>query len=417
VLGLTGCALDNPNNQNGDIEPGDPAAFVAPAVGAPTAGARENVPMAVQESAVIAAQEGVAVLRFQPVSQQLNVGDQGVVQIQIDNVVDLYGFELGVQFNPALIQIQDTDPSQNGVQIQPGAFLAPDLIVTNHADNNMGIITYIVTQTAPNTPVSGNGTIATITFAAVSAGSMPLNFTIIKLADPDTNQIPANAQLGQIIVLESGQPTPTPTSTPDGPTATPQNTPTPTPTLVVVTIEPTFTPTFVPPSPTPLPPPTNTPLPPNMVIPPGATVGFCYRVEACETLACVAQKFGVDAAYLNLVNDLAPPGYVFMNQALFIPTQYGRGPNVYVVAAGDSLFSIADACHLPLDFLAWVNCLPQDANLEPGHVLEIPIPPFPPPSRYAYPGSIAPSVPSDKPFPPPSVGCRGGCTTPACGPN
>jgi LysM repeat protein len=154
-----------------------------------------------------------------------------------------------------------------------------------------------------------------------------------------------------------------------------------------------------------------------MYIPPGATVGFCYRVEACETLACVSQKFGVDAHYLDLVNDLSPPGYVFMNQALFIPTQYGHGPNVYVVEPGDTIYSIADACHLPPDFLAWVNCLPENANLEPGHVLEIPIPPFPPPSRYAYPGSIAPSVPSSKPMPPPSVGCRGGCSSGTCGSN
>jgi hypothetical protein len=394
VLWLTGCAIDNPNSDNGDIQ------------------ANAFVPAAVAQESASLAQNGPTIIRLQPESQQLAGGVLGNVEIRVENIANLYGVDIGLQFNPNIIQVQDWDPGQDGVQIQPGNFLSPDLIAENLADNITGNITFIMTQTAPSPPVNGVGSVAVITFRAVAPGTTNLNFTSVKLSDPDGNQIPANVQSGQIIVNTPGQPTLTPTSTPVGVTATPPgDTPTPTPTLEVAT----FTPIPIPTS-TPIPP-TTTPVPPNMVIPPGATVGFCYRVEACETLACVGQKFGVDPYYLNLVNDLSPSGYVFMHQALFIPTVYGQGPNVYIVETGDTLASIADACHLPLDFLAWVNCLPENANLEPGHVLEIPIPPFPPPSRYAYPGSIAPSVPSDKPLPPPSVGCRGGCSSGACGSN
>jgi spore germination protein len=120
-------------------------------------------------------------------------------------------------------------------------------------------------------------------------------------------------------------------------------------------------------------------------IPPGATVGFCYRVQSGETLYSLAKKFGVSPAYLSLVNDLYPPDYVFVHQPLFIPEQAGRGPNVIIVKPGDSLASIADGCKLTASMIAKANDLAADAALQPGHVLIIPIPPFPPPARFAYP--------------------------------
>ncbi len=388
IVFVGGCNIPNPgSNDGGDIQ----AEGFAPPVAA-TAGVVQEAPAASSETGAAIAQTEVATISVLPTAQQLAAGELGIVQIRVNNVTDLFGLEIGLQFDPLVIEIQDSDTGQEGAQIQPGDFLSPDLIQTNQADNVAGLISYVVTQQAPSPPVSGDGVIATVNFRAIAAGTTDINFTVVKLSTPDGLQISATIEPGRVTVIESGQPTatftltPSPTSTGDTPVPTSTFTPTPTPTVMVVTVTPTFTPT-----PLPLPP-TNTPVPPNMVIPPGATVGFCYRVQLCETLACVARKFGVDPHYLSLVNDLHPPGHIFTHQALFIPETPGRGPNVYIVKEGDTLPLIADACHLPSDFLAWANCLEQDAVLQAGHVLEIPIPPFPPPSRYPYPPPGPPSV-------------------------
>jgi LysM repeat protein len=373
ALLLTGCDLAQLNPIGKDIAP----------VASPAA------------AAVQAAQNDSTIVRVQPATQQLNVGDMGNLQIWIDNVSNLFGAEISVQFDPRFIQIQDTDPATDGVQIQPGNFPAPNLTPVKLANNTTGVITYVVTQTAPTPPAAGSGAAATITFQAIGQGVSNLTFITAKLSDPNGQQIPVTVQSGQVTVTPSGQPTATITATLTL-TSTPNQ---PTPTLIPVVVTATLTPTVTPvvatatPTPIPLPPsPTITPIP-QMNIPSGATVGFCYRVQAGETLPSIAQKFGVTPGFINLVNDLNPPGYVFLHQALFIPQQsYGKGPNVYIVQSGDTLTRIADDCHLPLSFLAFVNHLSEEAVLPPGHVLAIPLPPFAPPSRYAYPGSMSPPL-------------------------
>jgi LysM repeat protein len=157
--------------------------------------------------------------------------------------------------------------------------------------------------------------------------------------------------------------------------------------------------------------PTNTPpTGPQVFIPPGATQGFCYRVQPGETLSNLAEKCATDTrfcslpdpGFISLANDLHPPGYIYPQQVLFIPNAYGSGPNVYVVRPGDTLTLIAEQCQLKVELLAYVNGeLPVNTNLANIGVLIIPRPPFAPPSRYAYPQVGPPSV-----WPPP---CSGPC--------
>jgi LysM repeat protein len=131
-------------------------------------------------------------------------------------------------------------------------------------------------------------------------------------------------------------------------------------------------------------------------IPPGATVGFCYRVQPGDTLYNLPEKFRVEMGievhphHIDVANNLQPPGYIFVHQALFIPTQMGCGPNVYITRPDDTLASVADACHLPVSFLAQVNNISQAATLQEDIVLIIPIPPFPPSAQFLYPSSVFP---------------------------
>lgn len=357
-----------------------------------------------------AAQVENAILRIQPSTQQLNVGAVATVEIQIANVADLAGADVELRFNPAVLQVQDANPATEGVQIQPGTFLRPDFVVTNEANNTTGVIRYILTQVAGTPPAAGAGTLATVNFQAVTPGISDLTFTISTLSSSVPVAIPVTAQGGQIIVTQPGQPTIEPTLGPTieptvASTAEPLPAPTEIHTLVtppLPTITPTSTSTPLPPAPTPT-------LPPLAKIPPGATLGFCYRVEPGEeNIHFLAKKFSVTPYAINLVNDLHPPSYIFTHQILFMPQQLGHGPNVYIIRQGDTLASIAAECHLTPEIIIDRNRLDPaiDPNqpLPEGQGLRIPIPYFPPPSRFPYPRGPVPVVPL-----PPS------CWPPYCG--
>lgn len=351
-----------------------------------------------------ATQNGV-VLRLQPSTQQLNVGETANIELLVDNVTNLYGADLEVQFAPSVLQVVDSNPNVEGIQITPGPFLSSDYVVSAVADNGTGLIRYIVNQTAPAEPASGSGVLASFTVQAVGMGESIFGFSTTKLSNPDGQAILPVIQITQITVGQPGQPTSTPdlsqptatlTAIPGlSPTVLPATeTPTPTVTpLFTMTPLPTMTPTF-----TPLPPPTATPSP-IVGPPPGATLGFCYRVQPGDTLYSLAQANGTSVQNIQIANDLYPPGYIYPQKALFIPTQMGAGPNFYVAQSGDTFESIADVCNLPADFLIWVNepRLGENPTLTPGEAVEIPIPPFPPPARYPYPPPGPPPV-----YPPPS---------------
>ncbi|MBE7551863.1 MAG: LysM peptidoglycan-binding domain-containing protein [Anaerolineales bacterium] len=387
ALGLFGCDIPRGDQATGDIDQFSPPAAASPAASPPA-------------QAAVAQAEGV--IRFEPSAAQVGAGNPQVVELRIENVTNLAGAEVQVQFNPAVLQVQDADPGKDGIQIEPGSFPAPDFVASNVVSNTVGLLQYAVVQIPPTQPVSGSGLLARITFQTLAAGTSDLIFTRADLATGDAQPIAVTRQSGQIVVSGPGPiVSPTSTNTPIPGQPTPTMTPLPPPgtvTPVIPTPIPTLIPTF---TPTPLPPPSPTAVAPQVFIPPGATQGFCYRVQPGDTLESLAYTYGTDPGFISLANDLYPPGHIYPQQVLFMPTAYGNGPNVYVIQPGDTLAGIADQCQLKVDVLAYVNGLAENANLDGIGVLIIPRPPFAPPSRYPYPQVGPPSV-----WPPP---CSGSC--------
>lgn len=204
------------------------------------------------------AEEGTAV-RVVPSSPQAEVGETVAVDIQVEEVTDLYGVELFLSFDPDLAEVQDADPEQEGVQVQAGSFLSADFVVQNSADNASGTVVYAVTQTAPRAPAEGSGVLATITFKGFKAGTSPIAFAHVELASyPDGAQIPASVQDGEITIVLPPTATSPPTRTPTLPPPTP-------------TAAPTSTPAPVPPTSTATPTRTTTPIPPTGTVTPVAT--------------------------------------------------------------------------------------------------------------------------------------------------
>ena len=129
-------------------------------------------------------------LRLVPTTDALSVDEAGDVEIHLDNVGNLYGLQLHVQFDPTKLQVQDADQAQEGVQIAPGVLPAPDFAVRNVVDNERGTIEYAVIQLHPRQPAQGSGVVATIHFQGVSTGASPLTLQQVKLADPDGHELP-----------------------------------------------------------------------------------------------------------------------------------------------------------------------------------------------------------------------------------
>ncbi|MDM8518860.1 cohesin domain-containing protein [Anaerolineales bacterium HSG6] len=356
--------------------------------------------------------QGEPTVKIEPASATINAGETVRVEIQIENMTGLAGAEIEIQFNAAVLQAQDADPGKDGIQMEPGTFPSPDFVAQNEVDNSVGLGTYAAVQLG--SAADGSGVLAALTFEAIADGVSDISLNKILLSNGDGQSINATAINGQITVGEGGGPNPTDTPVPVDPTDTPVPVdptdtpapvdPTPTDTPSAGNPTPTNTPVVQPPTNTPVPPPaiTSTPVPPpieppppNANIPPGATTGFCYRVQPGENLFRIGLKFNIHYNEIALANALWSSDHIIAHQALFIPEMMGNGPNFYISRGGDTLGVIAEQCRLPVDFLAKMNGLTAQDNLPlmAGHVLRIPIPPFPLPSHQpGPPGMYRPAV-------------------------
>jgi len=141
--------------------------------------------------------------------------------------------EFHITFDPNLLSVVDTDSTRDGVQVALGPFLSPDYPVQNEVNLTTGQLDFAYSQLPPSTPVSGSGVLATITFVGRAAGTSPLNFSSVILADAAAVPITNTAQNGQVTVTSGATATPPPAT----PTPTPAATPTP-PAGTVLTLSP-----------------------------------------------------------------------------------------------------------------------------------------------------------------------------------
>ena len=243
-----------------------------------------------------------------PQSSEAAVGATTTVDIKIENVEGLYGAEVHLTFSPELLEVVDAEPGVTGVQIQAGTFLSPDFVGQHTIDQAAGKIDFAIAQMPPNEPVSGSGVLAKITFKGKAAGTSPINFITVFLANQGGDEITVAAQNGNITVIAGDTPTPTatpedtatPAPTPeDTLTPTPGDTPTPTPTPAVTT--------------TPTPTPSVTPTPP-----PGDILGY-HTVQPGETLYCIGRAYGVDPYAIASQNGILNPSIIHAGTRLAIP--------------------------------------------------------------------------------------------------
>jgi hypothetical protein len=103
-----------------------------------------------------------------------------LVNLMVADVVDLYGVDVQLRYDPSQLQVEDANPRLEGIQIAPGPLLAADerFVVTNKVDATAGLITFVATLLNPAPPVSGQGVLATIAFRILGNG--PYSVEIVR---------------------------------------------------------------------------------------------------------------------------------------------------------------------------------------------------------------------------------------------
>ncbi len=115
-----------------------------------------------------------------------------VVNVILADVVELYGADFQLQYDPAQFTVQDAVPRLEGVQIAPGSLLEADsrLVVQNIVDTDTGLVNFAATLLNPAPPVSGQGVLASVTFEVVGPGPYTIEVASAKLISAGLETLP-----------------------------------------------------------------------------------------------------------------------------------------------------------------------------------------------------------------------------------
>ena len=154
-----------PSTQNGTASAPAPAA-PAPAPAPTPATAPQN-----------------AALRFEPASAALKVGETATIGVVVQNVQDLYSIPMLVQYNPAVVSVED---------VRQGGFLSggtQEVAIVERVDKDRGQAIISATR-MPNTPgISGSGTLVGIVIKGLAPGNSQLSIVQVNAKDSQQRAI------------------------------------------------------------------------------------------------------------------------------------------------------------------------------------------------------------------------------------
>jgi len=133
-----------------------------------------------------------ASLRFEPGTASLKVGETITIGVSVQNVQDLYSIPMLLQFNPAVISIED---------VRQGGFLSggtQEVAIVERVDKERGQAIISATR-MPNTPgVSGSGTLVGVVVKGLAPGNSQLS--IVQVNAKDSQQRPIQVVTGEAAV-------------------------------------------------------------------------------------------------------------------------------------------------------------------------------------------------------------------------
>jgi cohesin domain-containing protein/PEP-CTERM motif-containing protein len=136
-----------------------------------------------------------------PSSQTVSVGQTFTLDINIDQIPDLFDYQFSLTFDPAVLAAQSV--TEGALFANTGdSFFSPGTI-----DNTAGSILTTVDTLFGNVPgVSGPGTLATVQFTAIAAGMTSIDISPVDdliLQNSKGNTLPVTAHSADIIAVTS----------------------------------------------------------------------------------------------------------------------------------------------------------------------------------------------------------------------
>jgi general secretion pathway protein D len=160
--------------------PGAPDANVP----APGAGAPGSVP-----GAAVSPQGQPGKMRFEPGTVSLKVGETKTVAVVVENVNDLFSIPMLLQYNPAVISIEEFQHAVS--EGQHGGFLSggtQEIAIVSNVNKEKGQAVISATRQPNTAGVSGSGTLLAIVIKGIAPGSS--NLMIVQQNAKDSQQRP-----------------------------------------------------------------------------------------------------------------------------------------------------------------------------------------------------------------------------------
>jgi general secretion pathway protein D len=162
--------------------PVEPAASAAAAVPTPTAATGSS------------SSPSASALRFDPSTVTLKTGGTTTLALSVSDVHDLFSVPLLIQYNPAVVQIED---------IRDGGFLSggsQEIAIVQRLDNEKGQAIISATRQPNSAGVNGSGTLVGITIRAVAPGTSPIQILQVDARDSQQKPIRLTSSEGSVQV-------------------------------------------------------------------------------------------------------------------------------------------------------------------------------------------------------------------------
>ena len=115
---------------------------------------------------------GESWLRLSANTFDVEMDQEFTIDVLVENAPEVYGADVQLGFDPAVLQVVDADNRTDGVQLSAGSFFDPaqSFFLQNMVDNSTGTMHLAMTLLNPAPPVQGDGLLCQITFRVIAAG-------------------------------------------------------------------------------------------------------------------------------------------------------------------------------------------------------------------------------------------------------
>ena len=128
-------------------------------------------------------------MRFEPGTLSLKVGETKTVAVVVENVSDLFSIPMLLQYNPAVISIEEFQHAVS--EGQHGGFLSggtQEIAIVSNVNKEKGQAVISATRQPNTAGVSGSGTLLGIVIKGIAPGSS--NLSIVQQNAKDSQQRP-----------------------------------------------------------------------------------------------------------------------------------------------------------------------------------------------------------------------------------